>query len=330
MNLFMGISFFFIAINMLAIVLLLKMIVFILTHDPGAVRMDGLKSMYSASTLENIGQWILGHFSDFYLLLLVFFFYSVTYLKNKAIFNALLLVSSLTTIVNGLMSGGRTQMIYWILVFISCFIYFRKDMPATQRKKVTRFSVVLFSLFVVYLAAVTIFRFQNAFSGATEYAEVFSLLDYSGQIFLNFNDFFSNLQHNDFTIARIFPFTYDWIHDTNFDLVVYKRSIKMDIGIFSTFLGDFYIDIGIIGTVLYAMVFIPAAFFVQRSIIPASKKFQQVLLFFLLFQVPLNGLFYYSLYNKTAMISVIGTIIISLMFKFSEKETIEVADTTVS
>jgi hypothetical protein len=42
--------------------------------------------------------------------------------------------------------------------------------------------------------------------------------------------------------------------------------------------------------------------------------------------LPLNGLFYYSLYNKTAIIAVYGIIIISLLFRFSEKSAIEVAN----
>ena len=98
----------------------------------------------------------------------------------------------------------------------------------------------------------------------------------------------------------------------------------MDIGVFSTFLGDWFIDIGITGIVIYTIFYSTAAFFVNRDYVHNARKFQQILLFFLIFQLPLNGLFYYSLYNKTAMISVIGTIIIAVLFRFSEKEVIEV------
>lgn len=324
-KLFYGISLFFIVINCLAILLLLKAMLVVLSIDPKTLREAGLYNVYSVNALEAIGMWILGHFSDFYVLLLVFFFYSRTYLKNPAWFNIMLLVASMSTIVNGLMSGGRTQTIYWILVFISCFLYFKGDMPKRVRKKVVLFSVALFSILTVYLVSVTMMRFSGSFSGATDYDEAFSLLDYAGQIFLNFNDFFANFEHKGYTLARIFPFMYDWLHATNFDLGVYKRSIQMDIGVFSTFLGDWYIDMGITGIVLYTIFYSAAAFFIRRNSLQNSLKFQQILLFFLIFQLPLNGLFYYSLYNKTAMISVIGTIVIAVLFRFSEEDVIEVA-----
>ncbi len=325
-KLFFTVSTFLIAINLMAILLLTKAILFVLDQNPKDLRETGIFQLYNMNILENLGMWLLGHFSDLYVLLLVFFFYSRTYLKNHLLFDILLLVASMSTIVNGLMSGGRTQIIYWLLVFISCFIYFKGDMPKHTRRKIFIFSSVFFSLLLTYIISVTVFRFSGSFSGATDYDEVFSLLDYSGQIFLNFNNFFINFEHKGYTIARIFPFIYDWTHVTNFDLAVYKKSIQMDIGVFSTFLGDWFIDIGITGILLYTLFYSAVAFFTQRSFITGTKKFQQVLLLFMLYQLPLNGLFYYSLYNKTAIIAVYGIIIISLLFRFSEKSAIEVAN----
>lgn len=314
------------AINILGILLLLKVVVFVLGYDPKSLRDAGLRSVYAVGTIESAGLWLLGHFSDFYLVLLIFFFYSVTYLKKGVFFNCLLFTASLSTIVNGLASGGRTQIIYWLLVFISCFLYFRKDMAAQLRRRLLFFGLLFLTLIVAYITMVTASRFENAFSGETDYEEAFSVIDYSGQIFLNFNNFFANFEHKGYTFARIFPFIYDWTHSVNFDLVVYKRSIAMDIGVFSTFLGDWYIDMGITGIVIYAFFYTIAGFLIKRDYIPGTRKIQQILLYFLVFQVPLNGLFYYSLYNKTAMISVIGTIIICCIFRFSEGSTMEAAD----
>jgi len=327
---FMYISFFLIAINIAGILMLLKTIVFVLGYDPKSLRDAGLKSVYSTGTIETAGLWLLGHFSDFYLVLLIFFFYSVTYLKKGAAFNGLLFIASLSTIVNGLMSGGRTQIIYWLLVFISCFLYFRKDMAAKLRKRLVLFGMIILSLIVTYIVAVTASRFENAFSGETDYEEAFSVIDYSGQIFLNFNNFFTNFEHKGYTFARIFPFIYDWTHAVNFDLSVYKRSIAMDIGVFSTFLGDWYIDMGITGIILYTFFYSIAGILIRKDYIPGTRKLQQLLLYFLIFQIPLNGLFYYSLYNKTAMISVIGTVIICCIFRFAESEQMEIADKSMA
>ncbi len=326
MKIFMWVSIFLIAVNLLAVVLVIKATVFVLGYDPKALRETGVRGVYALSTLESLGTWLLGHFSDFYLLLLVFFFYSRTYLKNSFWFNLLLLLSSMATIVNGFLSGGRTQLIYWLLAFIACFLYFKKDMQPRDKRRLTLGAIIIVGLMVVYMTVVTIARFNNIFSDATDYAEAFSLLDYSGQSFLNFNDFFTNFDEQRYTFARIFPFLHDWFAIDNFDLAVYKRSIKMDIGVFSTFLGDFYIDLGIWGIIIYTIIYLAIYIFSQVSKIHQSKKIQHIIMLFLLYQVPLNGVFYYSLYNKTASIAVIGGLIIALLFRFSEQEEMEEAD----
>lgn len=322
---FTYVSVFLIAVNVIAILLLLKTIIFILGYDPKSLRDATLKNVYASGRFESMGMWLLGHFSDFYLVLLVFFFYSVTYLKKGFFFNALLLVASLSTIVNGLLSGGRTQIFYWLFVFASAYLYFRGDMPRRLRKWLVFFSLLLFCLVSVYIYTVTVSRFEGAFSGETDFDEAFSLLDYSGQIFLNFSNFFSNFEHKSHTLARIFPFINSWVTGANFDFATYKSSIYMDVGVFSTFLGDWLIDIGITGILIYTVVYSIASFFVTKDYTPGARKLQHILLYFMVFQIPLNGLFYYSLHNKTAIISVYGTIIIALLFRFAEKETIEVA-----
>jgi len=325
-NIFMWVSIFLVAVNLSAILLLVKAVVFVLGMDPKTLRDAGIQNVYGANTFESLGMWLLGHFSDFYLVLLVFFFYSKTYMKNSGWFNSLLLIASMSTIVNGFLSGGRTQLIYWLLVAISCYLYFKKDMEQRDRRRITIGGVVVIALFLIYMTVVTISRFNNAFSDATDFAEGFSLLDYSGQSFLNFNDFFSNYDSQRYTFARIFPFLHDWFSVDNFDLAVYKRSIKMDIGVFSTFLGDFYIDLGIWGIIIYTIIYLAVYIFTQLSGIRKTKKIQHILMLFLMYQVPLNGVFYYSLYNKTASIAVIGGVIIALLFRFSEGKEMEAAD----
>lgn len=325
MKIFMWVSIFLIAVNLVAVLLLIKATIYVLGYDPKLLRETGIKGIYSPNIFESIGMWLLGHFSDFYLLLLVFFFYSKTYLKNSFWFNLLLLLSSMSTIVNGFLSGGRTQLIYWLLAFIACFLYFKRDMQAKEKRRVTLGAIVIVVLMVIYMTVVTISRFNNVFSDATDYAEAFSLLDYSGQSFLNFNDFFVNYEDQRYTFARIFPFLHDWFSIDSFDLAVYKRSIKMDIGVFPSFLGDFYIDLGIWGIIIYTIIYLAIYIFSQISNIHRSKKIQHIIMLFLMYQVPLNGVFYYSLYNKTASIAVIGGLIIALLFRFSEQEVIEEA-----
>ena len=74
---FILVSFFFIIINIIAIILSFKYTVFILTHNPGAFKIGGtllLKKLgYGIDIFDKIGFYIFGHFSDFYILILFFF-----------------------------------------------------------------------------------------------------------------------------------------------------------------------------------------------------------------------------------------------------------------
>ena len=133
------------------------------------------------------------------------------------------------------------------------------------------------------------------------------------------NDFFINFSNGQYTIARIFPIFHDLFSSSKFDLYIYRDSLPMDIGIFYTFLGDLFVDIGVEGTIIYLLFFLALFYLTQKIYKYNTKRFYQVFIFFILFQIPLNGLFFYSLWNKTATISILGTIILSILFKSSKK-----------
>lgn len=321
--LFILVSFFFIIINIIAIILSFKYTVFILTHNPGAFKIGGtllLKKLgYGIDIFDKIGFYIFGHFSDFYILILFFFFYSITYLNNSRSFNIILLFSSMSTIINGLNTGGRTQMIYWIVMFISLFIFFKAHMPKNVKRYVFKIFIFFISIFSVYFIGVTIYRFSNNYSPGIVHQELLSIIDYAGQSFLNFNDFFTKFHDHQYTLARIFPILHDVLSSSKFDLNEYRISLPMNIGVFSTFLGDLFIDVGIAGTIIYLIVYLFLFYVTQKNYTKGSKQFHQVLIYFMLFQIPLNGLFFYSLWNKAATISIIGTIGIYFLFKETKR-----------
>jgi oligosaccharide repeat unit polymerase len=321
LKLFNLISYFFIIINITAIVLTLNYTVFILSHDAGAFKTDSKLLMrlgYNIGFFETIGISIFQYFSDFYIVNLIFFFYSITYLKKNLIFNSLLLISSMSTIVNGLSVGGRTQMIYWILVFISIYLFFKNQMSQSTKRFVSKTFFVLLSIFSVYFIGITISRFSGAYSSATNYHELISIAEYSGQSFLRFNEFFTSFHYDDYTLARIFPILHDIFSSSKFDLSKYRQMLPMNIGIFYTFLGDLFVDVGVMGTIIYLIVYRSMFSLTQKKYKNNTIRFHKVLLLFMFYQIPLNGLFYYSLWNKLATISVIGTIIFSLIFKIAK------------
>ena len=88
---------FLIVVNLVGIIFSIKYVFFVLTHDPGDFKtMGGMDAVtkelnYSFNIFERIGFYILGIFSDFYIIIVVLFFYSVCFLKKKFRYNILLL-----------------------------------------------------------------------------------------------------------------------------------------------------------------------------------------------------------------------------------------------
>ena len=148
-----------------------------------------------------------------------------------------------------------------------------------------------------------------------------SIIDYAGQSYLNFNRIFSQFDEHHYTLARIFPITRDIFINPDFDIRDYRYLLTVDIAIFYTFLGDLYVDIGILGTCIYAMLFLILYYLTQLGKRSDFIHFHQIVFIFLFLQIPLNGIFYYSLWNKTATISIIGTIVISFIFMILKKRT---------
>jgi len=149
-------------------------------------------------------------------------------------------------------SGGRTQLIYWVLIYIACYIYFKKHIP-NNRKRYLHATIIGFGIiFALYFISVSIFRFEDTYNIVNAKESVlYTIAEYCGMSFLQFNDFFVNFKDDNFTIARIFPISHDLFSSSNFDLVRYRQSLSMDIGTFYTFLGDLFVDVGIWGTVVY-------------------------------------------------------------------------------
>ncbi|MEI6576787.1 MAG: O-antigen polymerase [Bacteroidota bacterium] len=306
-----------IIINVVAILCSLQFILFVFTHNPGSFKIDAASTLsnlgYSIGPFESLGFTLLGYFSGFYIVLLVFFFYSLIFYKNSRKLSFLLLISSMTPIVNGMRVGGRVQMTYWILIFFSCYIFFKNQLPASEKKYIRKTSMVVFLIFILYFASITISRFSDSYSFGNGQGEITSIIVYLGQPFINFNNLFSEYDFNQINLARIFPITYDIFSNYRFDLEIYRQTMPFDSTLFYGFLGDFVFDVGVVGTIIYVIGYLFVSFTIKHMKIRGSYELYQILIFFLLLQIPLHGLFFYSIWNKTATIPVGGTIVISAL-----------------
>lgn len=261
----------------------------------------------SYNIIEYVGHSILKWLSGLCYTILIMFFYAYSFIKKQYLLKVLLIISSLSAIYLGLLVGGRTNLIYWVLTFIFCLVLFWSYLSAKKKRSITIVSLVTLGLLFAYLIFISIGRAAVGHDGDTENF----LLIYAGQSYLNFCYFYENLNFHQYTGYRIFPLTSSLIFGS-FDLNEYRDLIMsqsgMNIGIFYTFLGDIFVDTGLIGVFLYSVIYFNVVKKVmKRKIFTLSD----LLILGILYQIPLHGLFYYSFWKTESSACIILTIIIA-------------------
>ena len=242
--------------------------------------------------------------------LLLLFFYSFSFYRKKAFLNTVLFLSSFAGIIIGIFNGGRTNVIYWVLSFISFFVIFYPYL--SNGKKVASFIIsgLFFSIITVYFIAVSDARFGDTTMGTES-----SLLHYTGTPFLNFCDFIQRYNADHFSLRRIFPFLSEILSGpmniTQYRDIIYQKS-HMDIGLFYTMLGDLYVDIGLIGMLIYLSIYSCLA---QKNVNKRNYSLSQLLIFLVFYLIPLQGLFYYSYWRSVVTIDSIGIIVYSVFIR---------------
>lgn len=262
---------------------------------------DARTSMYQGeeisyaedSLYEKIGSLLVGYFGGIWYLYIIMFFYAIIYIPGKKLFKVVLIIASLSQIEVGLTVGGRTNAIYWLLSFIFTLLIFYPYLNRKARRITVSFSLVFLLAVTAYVAIITLQRSVLREGGLQGF-----LLEYMGESYLYFCEFFDNINWHPYSLERLFPFC-SYLLGTGFNLHEYRDLIEqhtgMNIGIFYTFLGDIYVDIGIVGLLLFVFIFNRVASRLLRQ-----RFFQLSDLFYLsfLYVIPLHGLFYYSFWKS--------------------------------
>ena len=242
--------------------------------------------------------------------------------RKSKFFNYILLLSSITPILSAILIAGRSQIIYWILSYGFCFFLFYKQMDAQQKKIVLRPFIVLAGTMVLFFASVTLARFTtHSLDSSTNTFN--SIVAYVGQSFINYNDFFNNYICHQHTYNRIMPVSHYFIFDPGWTLGDYRALIQsqtgMNIGIFYTFLGDLMVDLDKSGMLIFVLMFAIISTYLSRQEEDNTIPVYRMMLIQMLALIPLQGIFYYSFHRVDVGYYVIGTIILSLCFKYTFK-----------
>ncbi len=248
------------------------------------------------------------------LLALPIFFYSICFEKKPWWWNTMLFFTSLCIPILSIQTVDRTEFIFYAQMFVFCMIFFHNHFS----KKVKRLMVImvstLASLFIVYMVAVSVARFDEREGGAGT-----SAMQYAGQGYLNFCYFWENGKFDYIATEREFPLINHAIFDidSNADRRG-DRSGKQGfyISVFPTFAGDILLDLSPIGVLIWIMYYTLAAFMVIKASRRKEFDIGETVAIFTLAVIPVFGIFYYRYFHFTYTLMIMLSAILYILSKF--------------
>ncbi|HXT83458.1 MAG TPA: hypothetical protein VN704_03870, partial [Verrucomicrobiae bacterium] len=215
------------------------------------------------------------------------------------LFNAIILLSSISIILIGIIGIDRSKVFYWMVSYGFCLVLFWPRLNKKQHKGILIVSGLILSAVMLYFLVLTFSRFDIQDTGGGG-----SMISYGGQAFINFSFFFDKVNYREFTLQRIFPLVYKLFVDNGIQNTgqlneVIGLQTGKNLGVFSTFIGDIMVACGRLVAILYCIIF----YFLSRWLLGKRiiLNFYQLVFLFCLITVPMLGIFvdYYAGFEVT-------------------------------
>ena len=250
---------------------------------------DLSSSRYNSINLipPNIFNTIFAFFSTLYFvpMFLYFLFYSA---HRHKLLRIIMFVSTLSYPLLTICYSGRDGVLYWIMNMVTYFFLFRKYMHHKDFNKIRRYFFVVFCVFVTIFIIISIARFSHK-EGGTLYA----LIGYLGQQTKHFSVAFENVFFEG--KGTLFP---GWhkllgIDVSENDIMDYvNQGLLEEYHTFSFFVKPIVNGYGKISALFIATIFaIIVQYFIKNY--AQNKNYIDLMIVITLFQIPMNGLFYY-------------------------------------
>ncbi|MCQ2107993.1 MAG: hypothetical protein MJZ05_04430 [Fibrobacter sp.] len=242
-------------------------------------------------------------FSSASLFLIPFFFYNVTYRLKSKIFLLENLCGSAVILLFSLLTQDRSKFVYWLLIFILCYVFFQRFFTNKLKKTFSKVLFVLLGVVSFYIVVMNFIRFGQ---GTVYENPALNLVNYAGQSFNNFCYFFENLDLPNRQWDHPFPFlshvfapdylgTLEW--------AIYLRfKTGINVLVFSTFIGQIATYIGFGFTILWCIgITIFTVYVLKKSSVYSLYDLMKLIILAI---IPYLGLFVYFYGGwKTEMLS---------------------------
>lgn len=295
----------------------------LLTADFKEMRGDDSVFMQTAQSRLSGGLRLIsnvfGILNIFSSIMVLFFFFSLCFLKKSKMYNIIILISSLSCVMMAIINIDRSIVFYWILLFGFCYTLFRPYMKKKENRFVIKVGLIAIALILVYFVAITISRFGNTDDGNGALA---SVINYAGQNYIEFCWFWDNFSLPKHNLSGIFPAFHHFILGDSMGPVSYGLSIESKVGFFVnkfyTFMGSIMIYLGQPFVPFFCILFSLLVF----SLFKTSRHFTlgQLIRLYIIAEIPACGVI---LYPYTSYMSTTAALLFLLVsFYISKKQRI--------
>lgn len=230
-----------------------------------------------------------------------------------------LFVSSLAFPAYCLCYFGRDGVVLWILNFLIIYLLFRKFFTSKTKKIVLRIIIVFVALSLSLITFISVNRFFNDSAGFER--NMRGTLGYMGQQLGNFCDLFGvDFQYR----GTIFPGFrtaingFLGIKTQGVGDLLDSIGLSEERNVFRFYVYAFITSYGYLGAIVVSLVFSAIiGLFSKKSFCTDSNLY--LLLILILYQVPMNGVFYYrQSVGRGDIAYAIGIVIILFVYRFNE------------
>ena len=216
---------------------------------------DTAKLLFSGA--GKISFAVIRHFGD---VILVLWGYQLTLQKKNYFLLFGLSISLLTFLLFGFLSGSRGGILFNIVGILSVFLILKNMLDKKIIKHITRWGLLSIAGVAFLFILISISRFDYAVSQSDDPENSFLrwISQYVGEGMMRFNHTIWNL-NTYMDGAQNFNYFLDlfgFISFSNYDNLInyYGMKLQTPVDVFYTFIGDFVMDFGILGTVFFCLI----------------------------------------------------------------------------
>lgn len=256
---------------------------------------------------------LLNYLSFSTILALPLFFYYSCVKKRSLWITSVLLFISLSCPLKAIQAVDRAELVLYGEMFLFCVVFFRKLFTAAIKRLFIILGIPFVAIAVIYLTSVSSARFEETDEGTTG-----SVLQYAGQSYLNFCYFYDNAKQNLIYPEREIPIISHIFLKSDYREVKDERSAKEGffIGVFATHIGAWILDIGLVGCIVYSMLYVLICVLLIKYFNRTTYEITEVLLIFILATVPIFGIFYYRFHSFHIALQYVFAGLLYLMSKY--------------